>query len=191
MIFLRSNFSHSMISQLSTATLTRGSSMLPRPLLASLATQTKPTETSSPTAKIICPAAQAPSLPSLMLGKSPLPTLNENSNKGIDKAVDANLIPGTSSFGHQSGKLQSFDLSRHFSTFLMLMEYVLDHSKSHGFIISQKPKLHFDKGNWLFDHPFKLVASRGWCLCSPKFQNRSSKSSCPYKIVYESIYTQC
>ena len=45
MIFLRSHFSHSMISQFSTATLTRGSSMLPRPLLASLATPTKPTET--------------------------------------------------------------------------------------------------------------------------------------------------
>jgi len=77
-------------------------------------------------------------------------------------------------------------LSKRFLTFPMLMEYILDYSKSHEFIISQKPKLHFNfnKENWPFDHPFKLVASRGWCLCSPKSQKCSLKSSCPYKIVY-------
>ena len=94
---------------------------------------------------------------------------------------------GISSFDHQSSKIQSFDLSKRFPTFPMLMEYILDHSKSHGFIISKKPKLHFDKENWPLDYPFKLVASAswGWCLWSPKSQNRSSKSSCPYNIVYD------
>jgi len=72
-----------------------------------------------------------------------------------------------------------------FITFPMLMEHIKDHSKSAGFLLTEKPKQYFCAGTWPFDSPFiSKVAKIGWCLYSPRSQNYIPKSPCPYMIVY-------
>ena len=111
--------------------------------------------------------------------------LDVEPDEEADKATDDILSKGDKARVNFQSNMMSLDTTQRFTTFPMLMEYIKDHSKSGGFILTQKPKQHFSKDSWPFDFPCKsFVAKRGWCVCSPRFLNRIAKSPCPYKIVY-------